>query len=83
MPANFLKPSIITLLLVASGQGFAQDEELPDDDFLEFLGEWESADGDWVDPLEFAEYELAEDLSKRCKGSKKRCRELEQESDES
>ena len=24
--------------------------QMPDLDFLEFLGEWETADGDWFDP---------------------------------
>ncbi len=30
----------------------AEETELPSMDFLEFLGEWETEDGGWVDPLE-------------------------------
>jgi hypothetical protein len=28
------------------------DEELPSLEFLEFIGEWETDEGDWIDPLE-------------------------------
>ena len=27
------------------------DKEMPSADFLEFLGEWETIDGEWIDPV--------------------------------
>ena len=32
-------------------------EEMPAMDFLEFIGEWETADGEWIDPLALKEVE--------------------------
>ncbi len=43
---------------VASAPALAADEQgeaLPEDAFLEFLGGFETADGDWVDPMSLAE----------------------------
>ena len=37
------------------GESDNSDEHLPlDEDFLEFLGDWETATGDWIDPEELA-----------------------------
>lgn len=38
------------------------EQELPGDAFLEFLGGFETADGDWVDPVSLAELDAAEAL---------------------
>jgi len=48
-------------LLLVTPMALAADEapdETPSLDFLEFLGEWEDAQGNWQDPLE---YEIPED----------------------
>ena len=35
-------------MIAVVGSAFAQEEELPDVDFLEYLGSWEESDEDWV-----------------------------------
>lgn len=37
-----------TALLFASVDALAEDEELPDIEFLEYLGMWEESDADWL-----------------------------------
>jgi len=39
----------ITTLVYAADESVAED---PATDFIEFLGEWETADGEWIDPNE-------------------------------
>lgn len=41
------KAAIIGCLLLGTGLALAADEELPDLDFLEYLGSWEETDEDW------------------------------------
>mgnify|MGYP000128961095 FL=1 len=36
-----------------------QDNGAPSLDLLEFLGEWESSDGEWLDPAEFEDNDFA------------------------
>ena len=33
-------------------------ETMPSMDFLEFLGEWETEQGEWIDPLELEDEEI-------------------------
>ena len=41
--------TIAGLLVLATGTvAFANDEELPDADFLEYLGSWEESDEEWL-----------------------------------
>ncbi len=40
--------------LAAPAASGAEQDAPPDDAFLEFLGSFETADGDWVDPLTLA-----------------------------
>ncbi len=47
---------LITPMTLAAGD--VQDEA-PSLDFLEFLGEWEDAQGNWQDPLEYEDPEAA------------------------
>ena len=48
-------------LLLASNLSLAVDEaEIPDADFLEFLGLWETEQGEWISPAEVAEIQLGE-----------------------
>ncbi len=37
-------------------------EPLPEDEFLEFLGDWEAVDGEWIDPVALAELESEGEL---------------------
>jgi len=46
------------LVILYAGSAYASDgdadkqaKQQPDADFLEFLGEWETTDGAWFDPL--------------------------------
>ncbi len=46
--------SVIMMLLSVSSSNAEEfnTTELPSIDFLEFLGEWETEEGEWIDPLE-------------------------------
>lgn len=49
-------PASAMLLLALGGSvhaGAAGDAAIPDESFLLFLADWEDAQGDWQDPLEF------------------------------
>ena len=43
-----------------------QQKPLPSDELLEFLGQWEKVDGQWVDPTEMQELVMLEE--KQLKG---------------
>ncbi len=45
---------IILVSLVFSMSTFAE-EETPSIDLLEFLGDWETQGGQWIDPTQFVE----------------------------
>ena len=38
-------------MLLLSVSVFASEEDLPSTELLEFLGEWDTKEGDWFDPL--------------------------------
>lgn len=61
MPAKWL---ITGALLVAWGMPALAEEPkespVPDLELLEFLGTWETADGEWFDPLSLENVELME-----------------------
>lgn len=42
------KAAVIACLLLGAGLALAADEEVPDPDFLEYLGTWEETDEDWL-----------------------------------
>jgi hypothetical protein len=42
------KPFLFGSLLMVCGFAFAADEEIPDEEFLEYLGYWEESDEDWL-----------------------------------
>ncbi len=46
MSAN--KPVLIGALLLLGGLVHAGGDELPDEDFLEYLGLWEESDEEWL-----------------------------------
>lgn len=43
------------LPFVPAFAGAATDDDSPDLALLEFLGEWEDSDGEWLDPLQMLE----------------------------
>ena len=43
----------IILLSIAFDVHAANDDGQPSMELLEFLGEWQTKDGDWVDPMRF------------------------------
>ncbi len=45
---NGLRLALICGLLGFSGAAFADDPEVPDLAFLEYLGSWEESDEDWI-----------------------------------
>ncbi len=38
-------------------------EQAPSAEFLEFLGEWETDEGEWIDPVEMEDEYLAQQLA--------------------
>ncbi|HEY5604248.1 MAG TPA: hypothetical protein VIM41_14190 [Gammaproteobacteria bacterium] len=46
---------IIMLLSIAFNTYAATDDNNPSMELLEFLGEWHTKDGEWVDPMRFLE----------------------------
>jgi len=52
------------LLLISMPSLFADEqtntEVIPTIDFLEFLGDWETEEGEWLDPMEFENEELGQ-----------------------
>ena len=42
------RSALIGSLLMGASLVLAADEELPDPDFLEYLGTWEESDEDWL-----------------------------------
>ena len=53
--------SLAALGCIAIGAAAAAENDAPPDDaFLEFLGGFETADGEWVDPRSLAELESSE-----------------------
>lgn len=34
------------------------EEQMPSMDFLEYLGEWETEDGEWIDPIELDDEDM-------------------------
>lgn len=58
--------SLVALMIHYSTMVYAANEKVADTsdvDFIEFLGNWETADGEWVDPNELATDDADEDRS--------------------
>ena len=45
--------ALFVLLISIALDANAADEEKPSMELLEFLGEWQTKDGEWVDPMRF------------------------------
>lgn len=50
---------LLTLLLAATV--YADEAQAPSVEFLEFMGEWETSDGQWQDPIELSRMNEAMD----------------------
>lgn len=48
MWAKEIGAALICTMLGAAGAAPAQEEEVPDMEFLEYLGLWEGSDADWL-----------------------------------
>jgi len=48
-----MKRILVVLCFFGAGVVYAEDVEKPSMDILEFIGEWESKDGQWQDPMQF------------------------------
>jgi len=63
-PAGFKLIYMTMILVSATGArpGFAEqpDDDIPDLEMLEFLADWETADGQWIDPATLQLEELKE-----------------------
>lgn len=52
---------LIMLTLPHISRAEPEDQETPPSaELLEFLGEWETVDGQWIDPAEFEDEDFAE-----------------------
>ena len=56
--------TLITLCLLAACAPVyaeqAQETGMPSDELLDFLGQWEQVDGEWIDPTQFQEMSMLE-----------------------
>jgi hypothetical protein len=54
-------------LLLINGQAMSAElkTELPDDDLLDYLGQWQQVDGEWVDPMQLQEISMIEQDSSK------------------
>ena len=49
----------LILAVLTSSSLYAEQASAPDVEFLEFLGEWQTKDGQWQDPIELMEMQEA------------------------
>lgn len=59
---NYRPSLMLSLMMLIYTPIYAESDEkpeIPSPEFLEFLGEWETTDGEWVDPNEFGDEDLA------------------------
>ncbi len=55
--------SLLALCLLATtlpAQAEPQASDLPSDELLDFLGQWEQVDGEWIDPTQLQEISMLE-----------------------
>lgn len=62
MMMRYLASACFIFLLCSMSLSFAEEpiksEAMPSIEFLEFLGEWETEEGDWIDPVELEDEEI-------------------------
>lgn len=65
------KGLLLLLGLMVYGAGSAEDvTQKPSIELLEFLGDWETRDGEWLDPLQLLDEIKAEAQQKQDEGQK-------------
>lgn len=67
MPYKTLMLSIILQMAMSQAQA-DQARELPSDELLDFLGQWQKVDGEWMDPTELQDISMLQ--QDRLKGEK-------------
>jgi hypothetical protein len=50
----------LAAITVETDHAIADEAQTPSLEFLEYLGEWESSDGQWQDPIEFSTIDVTE-----------------------
>ena len=60
MPGRDLLLGIMFMLNTSAIASEPTARELPSIELLEFLGDWETADGEWIDPAELEQMSLPE-----------------------
>lgn len=60
-----VKPLLLTtiLLLICSPAFSEQQEEIPSEELLDFLGQWEQVDDEWIDPTQLQEISMLDKKS--------------------
>jgi hypothetical protein len=48
MAMSVRRTAIVSALLLGCSLALAADEDMPDPEFLEYLGMWEESDEDWI-----------------------------------
>jgi hypothetical protein len=61
----------LLLALLPLGAAFAAEEEQPSMELLEFLGSWETKDGEWLDPVSMLSALLDEDKAQQAQSEGK------------
>ena len=61
------KLALLLYCLLASTQAVASEQttELPNDEMLDYLGQWQQVDGEWVDPMQLQEISMIEQDSSK------------------
>ena len=59
--------AVLLIMSVYSVQTRAEDAGLPAMEMLEFLADWEMADGRWIDPVELDEVQVAPEDDRRAR----------------
>ena len=55
-----MKKVVCLYLLMGAATVYAEEAQAPSMEFLEFMGEWETSDGQWQDPIELSKMDDAE-----------------------
>ena len=55
----------LALLLSLQAVSVAAEEALPSAELLEFIGEWEGGDGEWIDPDVLSQVALSDETEEK------------------
>jgi len=64
---RWLQVLLMLAIFTAGRTAFAEQatEDIPSLEMLEFLADWETSDGQWIDPAVLQQHELQQDESKQ------------------